>query len=66
MAKLRVMHYINQFFANVGGEEMAHIAAYKQEGVIGPGLALNAALGQEAEIVSTIVCGIWKKLKKLS
>ncbi len=57
MAKLRVMHYINQFFANVGGEEMAHIAAYKQEGVIGPGLALNAALGQEAEIVSTIVCG---------
>lgn len=22
----RVVHYINQFFANIGGEEMAHIA----------------------------------------
>ncbi|WP_410176560.1 glycine/sarcosine/betaine reductase selenoprotein B family protein, partial [Sedimentibacter saalensis] len=24
---LKVVHYINQFFANVGGEEMAHIPA---------------------------------------
>ena len=21
----RVVHYINQFFANIGGEEMAHV-----------------------------------------
>lgn len=57
MSKLRVVHYINQFFAQVGGEEMAHIAAYKQEGVVGPGLALNQGFGDAAEIVSTIICG---------
>ena len=26
MSKIRVVHYINQFFAGVGGEEKAHIA----------------------------------------
>lgn len=57
MAKLRVVHYINQFFAQVGGEEMAHIAAYKHPGALGPGLAITAACKGEAEIVSTIVCG---------
>ena len=25
MSKIRVVHYINQFFAGVGGEEQAHI-----------------------------------------
>ncbi len=57
MAKLKVVHYINQFFAQVGGEEMAHIAAYKHPGVVGPGLAINAAFGDKAEIVTTIICG---------
>ena len=33
---LKVVHYINQFFANVGGEEMAHIPAEVREGVLGP------------------------------
>ena len=27
----RVVHYINQFFANIGGEEMAHIAPELRE-----------------------------------
>lgn len=57
MSKIKVVHYINQFFAQVGGEEMAHISPYKQAGVIGPGLALKQGFGDEAEIVSTIVCG---------
>ena len=25
MSKIRVVHYINQFFSGIGGEEMAHI-----------------------------------------
>ena len=33
----RVVHYINQFFANIGGEEMAHIAPEIREGFVGPG-----------------------------
>lgn len=57
MTKLRVVHYINQFFAQVGGEEMAHIEPEKREGAVGPGLAFNTEFGEQAEIVATIVCG---------
>lgn len=57
MAKLRVVHYINQFFAGIGGEEEAHIGPESREEVIGPGMALNAAFKDEAEIVGTVICG---------
>ena len=53
----KVVHYINQFFANIGGEEMAHVAPELREGIVGPGLAFNTAWKGEAEIVKTIVCG---------
>lgn len=53
----KVVHYINQFFANIGGEEMAHVAPELREGFVGPGLAFNQAWKGEAEIVATIVCG---------
>ena len=53
----RVVHYINQFFAQIGGEEMAHVAPELREGFVGPGMALNQAWKGEAEIVSTVVCG---------
>ncbi len=53
----KVIHYINQFFANIGGEEMAHVAPELREGFVGPGMALNNAWKGEAEIVKTIVCG---------
>ncbi len=53
----RVMHYINQFFGNIGGEEMAHTEPELREGPVGPGMALQQAWKGEAEIVSTIVCG---------
>ena len=53
----RVVHYINQFFANVGGEEMAHIPAELREGKVGPGMAFETAWKGEAVITHTIVCG---------
>ena len=53
----KVVHYINQFFANIGGEEMAHVAPELREGIVGPGLAFNQAWKGEAEIVKTVVCG---------
>ena len=53
----KVVHYINQFFAQIGGEEMAHVAPELREGFVGPGMALNAAWKGEAEIVKTVVCG---------
>ena len=57
MSKLRVVHYINQFFANVGGEEMADFQPELREGFVGPGMAFNAAFKDDAEIVATVVCG---------
>ena len=58
MSKIKVVHYINQFFANIGGEEKADYPAEKRPGeVVGPGMAFNAAFGDEAEIIGTIVCG---------
>ncbi|MGN1267419.1 MAG: glycine/betaine/sarcosine/D-proline family reductase selenoprotein B, partial [Dorea sp.] len=58
MSKIKVVHYINQFFANIGGEEMAHVPAEVRVGeVVGPGLAFKQAFGEEAEIVATIICG---------
>lgn len=57
MSKIKVVHYINNFFANIGGEEKADIPPEIREGKIGPGLALEAALGEEYEIVATAICG---------
>ncbi|SDK70623.1 glycine reductase [Natronincola ferrireducens] len=57
MSKKKVVHYINQFFAGIGGEEKADIKPELREGVVGPGMALNTALKEEAEIVATIICG---------
>jgi glycine reductase len=53
----RVVHYINQFFAQIGGEEMAHVAPELRKGFVGPGMAFNQAWKGEAEIVATVVCG---------
>ena len=58
MSKIRVVHYINQFFANIGGEEKADYPAELRVGeVVGPGMAFNMNFKDEAEIIATIVCG---------
>ena len=58
MAKLKVVHYINQFFAQIGGEEKADYPAEIRVGeIVGPGQALTQQFGEDAEIVATIVCG---------
>lgn len=57
MSKFRVVHYINQFFAQIGGEEMAHVKPELREGFVGPGMAFSNAFGDEAEIVATVICG---------
>ena len=58
MAELKAVHYINQFFANIGGEEKADIPVEFHDGeVMGPGMAFKAAFKDDCEIVSTIVCG---------
>lgn len=58
MAKIKVVHYINQFFAQIGGEEKADYPVELRVGeVVGPGMALTQNFKDEAEIIATIVCG---------
>ncbi len=57
MSKIKVVHYINNFFAGIGGEEKADIPPEKRNGAIGPGLALQKSFKEEAEIVATVICG---------
>lgn len=52
----KVIHYINQFFGGIGGEDKADQVPFIREGVIGPGMAIQAAL-KDAEITHTVVCG---------
>lgn len=57
MSKYRVVHYLNQFFGQVGGEEKANTPPFCKEGPVGPGTALQGILGETAEIVATVICG---------
>ena len=57
MAGKRVVHYINQFYAGMGGEDTAGVGLSTQAGPAGPGLMLKDELGDEYEIVRTIICG---------
>ncbi len=54
---IKVVHYINQFFAGIGGEEKADIKPESKEGVVGPGMALQKVFGDELQIVGTVICG---------
>jgi glycine reductase len=53
----RIVHYMNQFFAGIGGEEKAETEPQTRAGLVGPGMAFKAAFGQDAEIVGTVICG---------
>lgn len=53
---MRVIHYLNQFFGQVGGEDAAYTPLEVRQGSLGPGKALQAQL-ENAEIVATVICG---------
>ena len=54
---LRIMHYINAFFAGIGGEEEAHTAVSLHHGPLGPGRLLEQVLAGEGQVIATVVCG---------
>ena len=54
---MRIVHYLNQFFAGIGGEEAAGTGPDLRDGALGPGRRLVALLGDEHEIVATAICG---------
>ena len=61
MAKTRVVLYLNQFFAGIGGEDKADVGFGVSETPIGPGnlykKCLHDVYGDDAELVATIYCG---------
>ena len=54
---MRVVHYLNQFFGGLGGEEHAGAPPQTQDAAVGPGRLLEQLLGDDAQVVRTIVCG---------
>jgi glycine reductase complex component B subunit gamma len=54
---MRVVHYLNQFFGGLGGEELAGTPPQTHNAAVGPGRVLEQVLGREAQVVRTIVCG---------
>jgi glycine reductase complex component B subunit gamma len=51
---MRAVHYVNQFFAGLGGEDKAETPPTRLDGAIGPGRGLVA---EGVEIVATLACG---------
>ena len=58
---MRIVHYVNQFYAGLGGEEAASTGPQLLDGPVGPGRLLGQLLDAEHQdqhqIVATIVCG---------
>jgi glycine reductase complex component B subunit gamma len=56
-APLRVVHYLNQFFGGIGGEDKAHVGVTVRAGAVGPGRLLEKALGDGARVEATVIGG---------
>ena len=54
---LRVVHYLNQFFGGIGGEDQAHVGMTVKAGAVGPGRLLEKTLGDGARIEATLIGG---------
>jgi glycine reductase complex component B subunit gamma len=54
---MRIVHYLNQFFAGVGGEEKAGMALESRDGAVGAGKLFEQLIDGEAKLVLTLVCG---------
>lgn len=57
MEKLRFIHYINQFYGQIGGEEKASQPPVIRSEAVGPGRELQKLLGEEGRIIATVICG---------
>ena len=54
---LRIVHYLNQFFGGIGGEDKAGTPVEIREGAVGPARAVQAILGTEGRVIATLVAG---------
>ena len=54
---VKIVQYLNQFFAGIGAEDKADTPPEYRAGPIGPGVALANLVGEQGAIVGTLVCG---------
>ena len=54
---LRVIHYLNQFFGGIGGEDKASERPQVKDGLVGMGKVVQDALMNRGRIVATVICG---------
>lgn len=54
---MRVLHFVNQFFGGIGGEDQAGLAPELREGAVGPGRLLENLLGEGSSVAATFICG---------
>lgn len=57
MTKVKTIHYLNQFYGQVGGEDKAGEPLRIVDGTMPVGAQLAAAFGGTVEIAKTLVCG---------
>ena len=54
---MRVLHYLNQFFGGIGGEEQAGVPPQVRSGAAGPGRLMESILPDGSQVIMTVVCG---------
>ena len=59
MTQLKVVHYLNQFFAGIGGEDKANTPPGTEPRPLGPGNSLHQTLTASGDgaVVATVFCG---------
>jgi glycine reductase len=57
MSTVKAIHYVNQFYGQIGGEEKAGYLLEVRDGPVALGKQLELAFGGSIKIVKTLVCG---------
>jgi len=57
MGPVKVVHYLNQFFGQIGGEDKAGVPPQLKEGPTPVGQLIQKESGNQFEVVRTIICG---------
>jgi glycine reductase len=57
MENVKVVHYLNQFFGQIGGEDKAGIPPQIKKGPVGVGQLIESESGGRFKVVHTIICG---------
>jgi glycine reductase len=57
MGRVKVVHYLNQFFGQIGGEDKAGVPPQLKEGPTPVGQLVQKESGDRFEVVRTIICG---------